>query len=148
MGLSNQAIADQEARETGDVPRTPQAVGLDARLALKAAKTSQDGDRDLLGVLEGERLERLQQAVETILRAEAQQGRCSACGRAHDPQIVLKAAQQLVRIAERRAALQGLDLKGKETSPPAAEDELARIRNRIHNEHPRQGGRTRGVKPR
>jgi hypothetical protein len=144
MGLSNQAIAEQEARETGKPQRSAGAVSVDYRMALKASKDDRDELRDLAGTLEAERLDRLQQSVETILRAESQQGRCNTCGRSNDPKMVLSAASQLVRIAERRASLLGLDLKGKEDRVPHAEDELAKIRNRIHSEHPRQGGRRQG----
>jgi hypothetical protein len=144
MGMSNQAIAEQEARETGKKPRPASAVSVDYRAALKESKTDRDDLRDMAGTLEAERLDRLQQTVETLLRAEAQQGRCNLCGRTGEPQMVLRAANQLVRIAERRAALLGLDLKGKDMPGPPVEDELAKIRNRIHSEHPRQGSRRQG----
>jgi hypothetical protein len=146
MGLSNQAIADQEARETGKRARSAHAVSVDYRAALQDTKGDQDALQHLAGALESDRLDRLQQAVETILRSESQQGRCRECGRSADPQMVLRAANQLVRIAERRASLLDLDQKGKDVKPPEREDELAKIRNRIHNEHPRQGSRRRGVK--
>jgi hypothetical protein len=143
MGLSNQAIADQEARESGKKGRSASAVSVDYRAALRESKTDRDDLRDMAGTLEAERLDRLQQTVETILRAESQ-GRCNACGRTAEPAMVLRAANQLVRIAERRAALLGLDLKGKDDHGPQPEDELAKIRARIHNEHPRQGTRRQG----
>jgi hypothetical protein len=145
MGLSTSAIADAEARETGNPRRTTSAILSDLKYALAAAKDEHDGQRELAGVLETERLDSLHRTVMTLLRAEAQQGQCAACGRTADPKMVLAAAGQLIRLAERRAALLGLDQKGKDVQPQA-EDELAKIRARVHNEHPRQGGRRRGVK--
>lgn len=141
MGLTYQQIAQQEATETGAKPRPVRSVAEDYRAAVSEAKTQRDAVSEMAGTLEHERLERLQQTVETILRTEAQQGRCTSCGRSADPSMVLKAAGQLVRIAARRAALLDTDLKGKDIRPPQPEDELAKIRQRIHSEHPRQEGR-------
>ncbi len=124
-----------EARQDGTKPRAPSAVAADYAKALQARKGEDDTLRSLAVTQEVERLDGLLRAVETVRRTAARDG---------DQGMVLKAADRVLRIMERRAALLDLDLKGKDV-PVVVEDELAKIRKRVHAEHPRQGGRRRGI---
>lgn len=122
-GMSPADIAEREARETGEKPRSAHAVALDIARALRGKKAVNDEQRDLLRTLELERLDALQRTTETLL-----------AGARHNNEhaLALRAVDRLLRIAERRAALQGLDDKGQDPVPqPVTEfDEIKKRRDR------------------
>ncbi len=95
-GLTYRAIADEEARQDGTKPRAPSAVAADYAKALQARKGEDDTLRSLAVTQEVERLDGLLRAVETVRRTAARDG---------DQGMVLKAADRVLRIMERRAAL-------------------------------------------
>lgn len=80
--------------------RHPGNAAQDVTRALTDRKAALDGQRDLFTVLELERLDALERAVQTVMRQASAEGEKS---------LVLRAADRLVRVSERRAKLLGLD---------------------------------------
>ena len=97
-GLSYQAIADQLGYSSR------RAAAQDVTRALADRQGLLDTQSALFVSLELERLDSLERAVQGVMRQAAADGERS---------IVLRAADRLLRIAERRAALLGLDASGK-----------------------------------
>lgn len=124
-GLTPAQIARQEADENKAEPRTPAEVAADLRAALSDRKAIDDDHRSLAVTLELERLDAIQRIMEAVLRS-SQGGRCGACGRGGDPELALKSSGTLIRLADRRASLLGLDFKyGAPEAPKAGPmDEL------------------------
>ena len=97
-GLTYQAIADQLGYTSRRV------AAQDVTRALQDRQGLLDTQATLFVSLELERLDSLERAVQTVMRQASADGERS---------IVLRAADRLLRIAERRAALLGLDAGGK-----------------------------------
>ena len=97
-GLTYQAIADQLGYTSRRV------AAQDVTRALQDRQGLLDTQATLFVPLELERLDSLERAVQTVMRQASADGERS---------IVLRAADRLLRIAERRAALLGLDAGGK-----------------------------------
>jgi hypothetical protein len=116
-GLTYQAIAD----ELGYPGRG--AAAQDVARALAARKSLLDNQAALFVTLELERLDGLERAVQTVLRQASSEG---------DRSMVLRAADRLVRVSERRAKLLGLDADGGEREVPEVNplDELRARRER------------------
>ncbi len=127
-GLTDAAIAEQEARELGIKPRAAAAVrrDIDRSLADKQIHVA-EAVKDSLVVLELERLDSLQRNAEATLRA-ANAGRCTHCGRSPDPELALKAVSLLNRLGVSRRALLGLDNRRREVAQ--GDDPLQTIRRR------------------
>ncbi len=130
-GLTPQAIARQEAEESGSPQRTPDEVAMDLGEALRERKNLDDGQKTLLVTLERERLDAVQRIMEAVLRS-SQGGRCRACGRGGDPDLALKSSATLIRLSERRSQLIGLDARygQPEAQPVSAIDEIKARRDR------------------
>jgi hypothetical protein len=116
-GLTYQAIADELGH------RSAQAACVDVSRALDARKGLLGGQADLFVTLELERLDSLERAVQTVLRQASADG---------DRSMVLRAADRLVRVSERRAKLLGLDAGGGDSEVPEVNplDELRARRER------------------
>jgi hypothetical protein len=114
-GVPYQAIAD----ELGHTSKGAAAV--DVTRALRDRQDLLDGQRDLFVTLELERLDSLERAVQAVLRQASADGEKS---------IVLRASDRLLRIAERRAKLLGLDAGGGEQEVPADVNPLDELRSR------------------
>lgn len=127
-GMTYDAIAAQEVQR-GLKQRSADAVRADVRKTL-SERLSEPVEHTR--ALDAERLDSLNRAVETVLRA-AQGGRCGSCGRGGDDELLLKAAGQMLRLLERRAHLLGHDVQEPEVSKPASplselRDDLAGVR--------------------
>jgi hypothetical protein len=116
-GLTWQAIADELGyRAAGHAAQ-------DVARALAARKNLLDNQAALFVTLELERLDSLERAVQTVMRQASAEG---------DRSMVLRAADRLVRVSERRAKLLGLDAGGGEQEVPEVNplDELRARRER------------------
>lgn len=114
-GMHYQAIASELGY------RTRGAAAQDVTRALKDRQGLLDTQTALFATLELERLDSLERAVQTVMR------QASAAG---EPSLVLRAADRLLRIAERRAALLGLDADGKGKDEPEPVSPLDELRSR------------------
>ncbi len=129
-GMHWHLIVEAEVRE-GFPRRSLSAVRMEYERAMGTRKKEAAAHAEYDPTLEDERLDLLQRANEQVLRG-AQTGRCVTCGRAPDPELVMKATNVLLRVAERRARLKGLDLGKKGAAAPAAEaDPVDVIKKRI-----------------
>jgi hypothetical protein len=110
-GLTYQAISD----ELGYPGRG--AAAQDVTRALKDRQGLLTAQAAVFVTLELERLDGLERAVQTVLRQASGEGEKS---------LVLRASDRLLRIAERRAALLGLDVRSKAEQEASASplDEL------------------------
>lgn len=115
-GLTPQAIADQESRETGKTV-TAAGVSADIEKALQGRKDVLDAQRELFVALESERLDILQRTAEQVLQQARRSDPCPACGRSGNDQVVMKALDRLLRIQERRTVMHTIAL-----SQPVADD--------------------------
>jgi len=110
--------------------KTAAAAAQDAARALRERKSLLAEERDLLIALEQERLDAAEKAANTVLvNAKA----------AGEGELVLKAVDRIVRIAQRRSALSGFDAPKRQADQPTREadnpldgirDELADFRQR------------------
>jgi hypothetical protein len=116
-GLTYQAISD----ELGYPGKG--AAAQDVTRALRDRQGLLTGQVAVFVTLELERLDGLERAVQTVLRQASAEGEKS---------LVLRASDRLLRIAERRAALLGLDAtgKGKDEAQVSPLDELRARRER------------------
>ena len=122
-GLTYEQIAEREAEETGRTPRSAHAVALEVAQLLGKKKEINDEQRALLVTLELERLDSLQSQTEALLRQARADG---------EKALALRAIDRLLRIAERRSALIGLDVKYGQDQPEKASpiDEIKKRRDR------------------
>lgn len=124
-GLTPQAIAEQEGRETGRQVSAA-TVNADITRALQGRKDLQDAQRELFVVMEAERLDTLQRTAEQVLQQARRSDPCTVCGRAGSDQVVMKALDRLLRIQERRTALHTIAL----TQPQAEDTRVDEIKAR------------------
>jgi hypothetical protein len=120
-GATFQQIADAEGLATAS------AAVMDVRRALDATGAALAVLAEQHVTLELERLDSAERAAQNVLRGAAQQGAN------HDPDLVLRSIDRLVRISARRSSLLGLDASPERHHgpPPQAQsrrDELARKR--------------------
>jgi hypothetical protein len=104
-GLTFQQIADAEGLATR------QAAIMDVTRALRARREELGGLTDLHATLELGRLDTLERQVQQVARTAA----------GHDPDLVLRAVDRLVRISARRSALLGIDADSVAAAQPPAE---------------------------
>jgi hypothetical protein len=121
-GFTFDQIADTVAGVTG-----PKMAASDLKKALADTEALRvaGGETAAASVLELARLDQLARAVEGVMRR--------AAAETDDPRQadrVLRAADRLLLISERRSALLGLDSAGQ-PRPAAAEDELAKRRRSV-----------------
>jgi hypothetical protein len=116
-GVTYQAIADELGY------RGKGAAHQDITRALAARKEMLDTQATLFVTLEMERLDLLEQAVQSVLRQASREAERS---------LMLRAADRLLRIAERRAKLLGLDAGPADSTAGEASplDELRARRER------------------
>jgi hypothetical protein len=135
-GMNPSAIAEQEARETGNPPRTGNAINMDVTRALARRKETLESTEDATE-LESARMDSVLRSVQVVMQT-AQSGRCTKCGRSPEPDLVLKAAGVMVRLMERRASLEDLDAKGKQ-KPSKGNTKMDDLRARRDAKEKRMG---------
>lgn len=122
-GFTYEQIAEREAEETGRPPRPAHAIAREISQLLGKKKEINDEQRAFMVTLELERLDALQASTEALLRQARNDG---------EKALALRAIDRLLRIAERRSALIGLDVKYGQIEAPADTpiDEIKKRRDR------------------
>jgi hypothetical protein len=129
LGLSYAQIAAQEAADTGQPRRKEAAIRVDLQRAVADAElTGEAADTDTQVAVELVRLEGLERAMQTVLRAATAQP-CQHCGSVPDPKTAMAASAELRALGAERRRLRALDAPPqRHGAAPPADPAMTQIR--------------------